>query len=350
MPFIEQNSLLKCLFSHIDKNQSIIKELDELSDEIFQYSKDLKASKVVATGAALIGTGVALAPVTSGLSLGISLGIIGGTIAGSTAVSIHSNIKDKQKTKQTISKIQNLVSSREDILIEEKRITDNLRECVEILAKNSGLGQEEAIRKVLLAHSKGPIEIREGGERIILSEDSRSIIPINLSTLQSSSAMNDYFNKEDNMLSHLDSIHKSSDVNLITNSTASVLNFGAEIVRTFQTPLIYLLYPVVIFVSVANVALLVKNWDKVHPTVEHIVDVKKSLCDEIEKCKTFKAILERFIAEEKFKRIDCLEEIIEVQNEKMDETKNKITKLEQESKNSKEILKNLLQKFSSFDC
>ncbi len=236
-------------------------ELDELSDETFHYSKDLKASKVVATGAALIGPGVTLAPVTSRLSLGLGLGIIGGTIAGSTAVSIHFNIKDKQKTKQTISKIQNLVSSREDILIEEKRITDNLRECVEILAKNSGLGQEEAIRKVLLAHSKGPIEIREGGERIILSQDSKSIIPINLLTLQSSSALNDYFNKEDNLLSHQDSNHKSS-LNLIPNSTASVLNFGAEIAHTFLTPLIYLLYPVVIFVSVANVALLVKNWDE----------------------------------------------------------------------------------------
>jgi hypothetical protein len=56
--------------------------------------------------------------------------------------------------------------------------------------------------------------------------------------------------------------------------------------------------------------------------------------------------LERFIAEEKSKRIDCLE----AQNEKMDETKNKISKLEEECLNSKQVLKNLLQKLSSFEC
>ncbi len=149
MLIIKQNALLNCLDCHISKNHAIIQKLDDLSDEMFQHNKDVKSSKTVATGAALIGTGIALAPITSGLTLGISLGIIGGTIAGSAAVSIHSNIKDKQKTKKTILKIQTLVSSREDILEEEYRISNNLRECVDVLVMNGRSSKEEAIRKVL---------------------------------------------------------------------------------------------------------------------------------------------------------------------------------------------------------
>ncbi len=108
--------------------------------------------------------------------------------------------------------------------------------------------------------------------------------------------MNDYF-KEDDLLFRQDMIDKSKNINLISNSTVSVLNFGSEIAHTFITPLVYFLFPVVIFVSIANVALLVKNWDEVHPTVEHIVEVKHSLLNEIEKCKKFKSAFEGFIAE-----------------------------------------------------
>jgi hypothetical protein len=345
MLIIKQNALLNCLDCHIRKNHAIIQKLDDLSDEMFQHNKDVKVSKAAATGAALIGTGVALAPITSGLTLGIGLGIIGGTIAGGAAVSIHSNIKDKQKTKKTILKIQTLVSSREDILEEEYRISNNLRECVDVLVMNGRSSKEEAIRKVLLAHSKGPIEVREGESDILITSDSNSIIPINLSLLHSGSALNDYF-KEDDLLFRQDMIDKSKNINLISNSIVSVLNFGSEIAHTFITPLIYFLFPAVIFASIANVALLVKNWDEVHPTVEHIVEVKQCLLNEIEKCKKFKSIFERFIAEENARKIDCLEEILETQNESMCETKNKILKLEEECKNSKEILRSFLDKIN----
>jgi hypothetical protein len=72
MLIIKQNALLNCLDCHIRKNHASIQKLDDLSGEMFQRNKDVKASKTVATGATLIGTVVALAPITSGLILGIS--------------------------------------------------------------------------------------------------------------------------------------------------------------------------------------------------------------------------------------------------------------------------------------
>jgi hypothetical protein len=72
--------------------------------------------------------------------------------------------------------MQTLVSSREDILEEEYRISNNLRECVDILVMNGRSSKEKAIRKVLWAHSNGPIEVREGESDYLITSDSNSII------------------------------------------------------------------------------------------------------------------------------------------------------------------------------
>jgi hypothetical protein len=46
------------------------------------------------------------------------------------------------------------------------------------------------------------------------------------------------------------------------------------------------------------------------------------------------------------RKIDCLGEILETQNESICETKNKILKLEEECKNSKVILRSFLDKIN----
>ncbi len=119
---------------------------------------------------------------------------------------------------------------------------------------NGRSSKEEAIRKVLMAHSKGTIEIR-GESDILITSHSNSIIPVKLSLLHSRPALNDYF-KEDDLLFRQDMIDKSKNINLISNSTVSILNFGFEIAHTFITLLVYFLLPAVIFVSIANVALV----------------------------------------------------------------------------------------------
>jgi hypothetical protein len=310
-----------------------------------KYCKKLKLKKAATTGAMVCGTGLELVP-TAGISLRVGIGIASVIVAGGATYSIYNTVIDNSKTKECISKIQELSKSRDSVCEKEKRLVNNLKDILNSILSEGGVTPKKAIGRTVYAHPTGPMELLDSSNNTFSVNSHKefsselALISIANTSFKNEMQLNNYSN---------DIINISYNKNTIADISTAAVNIGLEVSHHILLPIFNLLTSASVALSFVNVGVLVYEWNKIHPTVSQILELKNSLQMEINNYKTYTEVIHRFTSEGRALKVEVLKKSIEEHDEKYADTKKKLSTLEEEFKKLDAIIEVIFARLNTLE-